>query len=145
MNDYPRLSVLFAIPLFALDRIPPLSGFWPKLSLFGASYQMDSIPMLVVFIFASLITLIIIAKVWNSIFAKEARKTEKLKQLKYYDQFSFKEKAAMIVPIVILVVVILYYSIFAEHIQLLAERIGSEVMNPETYVESVFELKEGTP
>jgi multicomponent Na+:H+ antiporter subunit D len=145
MNDYPRLSVLFAIPLFALVGIPPLSGFWPKLSLFGASYQMDSIPMLVVFIFASLITLIIIAKVWNSIFAKEARKTEKLKQLKYYDQFSFKEKAAMIVPIVILVVVILYYSIFAEHIQLLAERIGSEVMNPETYVESVFELKEGTP
>lgn len=145
MNDYPRLSVLFAIPLFALIGIPPLSGFWPKLSLFGASYQMNSIPMLIVFIFASLITLIIIAKVWNGTFAKEARKTEKLKKLKYYDQFSFKEKAAMIIPIMILVCVILYYSVFAEHMQLLSERIGSELMNPNQYIEAVLQTKEGTP
>ena len=106
---------------------------------------MNSIPMLIVFIFASLITLIIIAKVWNGTFAKEARKTEKLKKLKYYDQFSFKEKAAMIIPIMILVCVILYYSVFAEHMQLLSERIGSELMNPNQYIEAVLQTKEGTP
>lgn len=144
MNDYPRISLLFAIPLFALVGIPPLSGFWPKLSLFGASYEVGSIAMLVVFIFASLITLIIIAKVWNSTFAKNARKTEKLEKLKYFDQFNFREKAAMIVPIMILVSVILYYSIFAEHMQMIAERIGNELMNPGRYVESVLQLKEGT-
>ncbi len=145
MNNYPRLSVLFAIPLFALVGIPPLSGFWPKLSLFGASYQMNAIPMLIVFIFASLITLVIIAKIWNSIFAKEARKTDKLEKLKYFKEFNFKEKASMIVPILVLVLVILYYSIFAEHIQLVAERIGSELMHPGQYVESVIQPKEGTP
>lgn len=145
MNDYPRLSVLFAIPLFALVGIPPLSGFWPKLSLFGASYETQSIAMLIVFIFASLITLIIIAKVWNSTFAKSARKTEKLEKLKYYDQFNVKEKAAMIVPIVLLIIVILYYSLFAEHIQLIAERIGYEIMHPQGYVEAVFEHKSETP
>tara|TARA_B100000508_G_C11465884_1_gene282562 strand:- start:49130 stop:50653 length:1524 start_codon:yes stop_codon:yes gene_type:complete len=142
MNDYPRLSLLFAIPLFALVGIPPLSGFWPKLSLFGASYQMNSIFMLVVFIFASLITLIIIAKVWNNVFAKNARKTEKLEKLKYYDQFDLREKSAMIIPILMLVCVILYYSIFAEHIQLVAERIGNELMNSDQYVEAVFNLKD---
>ena len=145
MNDYPKLSVLFAIHLFALVGIPPLSGFWPKLSLFGASYQMNSIPMLIVFIFASLITLVIIAKVWNSVFAKEARKTDHLEKLKYFKQFNFKEKAAMIIPIMVLVCVILYYSVFAEHIQLVSERIGSELMHPDQYVESVLQPKEGTP
>ena len=143
MDDYPRISLLFAIPLFALVGIPPLSGFWPKLSLFGASYEVGSIAMLIVFIFASLITLIIIAKVWNNIFAKNARKTEKLEKLKYFDQFNFREKYAMIFPIMILVSVILYYSVFAEHILLIAERIGSELMNPGQYVNSVLKLKEG--
>src|SRR5690606_29168570 len=30
---YPLLSLLMAIPLFSVAGIPPLSGFWPKLSL----------------------------------------------------------------------------------------------------------------
>jgi multicomponent Na+:H+ antiporter subunit D len=141
MNNYPRLSVLFAIPLFALIGIPPLSGFWPKLSLFGAAFETDSLFMLIVFIFASLITLIIIVKLWNNVFAKNAREKEELTKLTYYDEFSLKEKSTMIVPILFLVVMILYFSFFAEHIQVIAERISFEIMHPQQYIDKVLSIK----
>ncbi|PKR80514.1 Na+/H+ antiporter subunit D [Brumimicrobium salinarum] len=144
MNNYPRLSLLFAIPLFALVGIPPLSGFWPKVSLFSASYEQGAIFMLIVFIFASLITLVIIAKVWNKTFSKNPTTLPRQKNLRYFDQFSIREKAAFIVPIAMLVGVTLYYSFFAEHFQLIATRIGEELMNSEHYYNAVFKTKEVT-
>ncbi len=144
MDNYPRLSLLFAIPLFALVGVPPLSGFWPKVSLFSASYSEGEIAMLVMFIFASLITLVIIAKVWNSTFSKKENKLEKRASFKYFTDFSFAEKAAYIVPIILLVGVTLYYSLFAEHFQVVAERIGNELMNTEQYYNAVFGIKEET-
>src|SRR5690554_7640068 len=59
--------------------------------------------MLIMFIFASLITLVIIAKVWNNTFSKNKLPAERRKGFKYFDEFSFSEKAAYIVPILLLV------------------------------------------
>ncbi|WP_299203590.1 complex I subunit 5 family protein [Brumimicrobium sp.] len=144
MDNYPRLSFLFAIPMFALVGVPPLSGFWPKVSLFMASYTQGEMFLLIMFIFASLITLVIIAKIWNSTFSKKPVEREKRKAFKYFEKFSFAEKAAYIVPIIILVGVTLYYSFFAEHFQVISERIGKELMNTEHYYNAVFGIKEET-
>lgn len=144
MDNYPRLSVLFAIPLFALVGIPPLSGFWPKISLFSASYSAGEIGLLVMFIFASLITLIIVAKIWNKTFSKNENRIERRASFKYFKDFSWAEKAAYVLPIVLLIGVTLYYSFFAEHFQVVAERIGYELMNTEQYYNAVFGIKEVT-
>ena len=144
MNNYPRLSFLFAIPLFALVGIPPLSGFWPKIHLFIASYTSNNIFMLICFIFASLITLIIIARVWNATFAKDARIITRLKELKYYDQFTTREKSAFVIPILILVGGTLYFSFFTEHFQLIAERISHELSHPKEYYDAVFKVTEAS-
>src|SRR5690554_5195768 len=144
MDNYPRLSFLFVIPMFALVGVPPLSGFWPKVSLFMASYTQGEMFLLIMFIFASLITLVIIAKIWNSTFSKKPVEREKRKAFKYFEKFSFAEKAAYIVPIIILVGVTLYYSFFAEHFQVISERIGKELMNTEHYYNAVFGIKEET-
>ncbi|RFC54020.1 complex I subunit 5 family protein [Brumimicrobium aurantiacum] len=144
MDNYPKLSFLFAIPLFALVGIPPLSGFWPKISLFSASYTANEIAMLVMFIFASLITLIIIAKVWNNVFSQNPESIETKSSFKYFKDFNFAEKAAYVVPVVLLVGVTLYYSFFAEHFQLIATRIGEELMNTEHYYNAVFNINEKT-
>ncbi|MEX1192933.1 MAG: proton-conducting transporter membrane subunit [Brumimicrobium sp.] len=141
MNNYPKLSMLFAISLFALVGIPPLSGFWPKISLFGASYQTGQISLLIAFIFASFITLFIIAKIWNQVFSKYASEIDTLNKLKYFHQFNKKEKVAMVIPVIILSCITLYYGFFAEHIQILSERISNELMHPEKYYEAVFNIK----
>ena len=144
MNNYPKLALLFAIPLFALVGIPPLSGFWPKISLFGASYETGNIGLLVAFIFASFITLFIIAKIWNQVFAKHASERNDLVKLKYFNQFTKREKTALIFPIVFLALITLYYGFFADHIQVLSERISYELMHPNEYFEAVFNIKNDT-
>src|SRR5690554_3103461 len=142
MDQYPRLSFLFAIPLFALVGVPPLSGFWPKVSLFSAAYTRGEFFMLIMFIFASLITLIIIARVWNNIFSKRNIERKERVDMKYFNQFSLWQKISYIVPIILLVCVTLYYSFFAEHFQMVAKRISEELMNTEHYYNAVFGIKE---
>lgn len=142
MDQYPRLSFLFAIPLFALVGVPPLSGFWPKVSLFSAAYTRGEFFMLIMFIFASLITLIIIARVWNNIFSKRNIERKERVDMKYFNQFSLLQKISYIVPIILLVCVTLYYSFFAEHFQMVAKRISEELMNTEHYYNAVFGIKE---
>lgn len=138
MDEYPKLSLLFAIPLFALVGVPPLSGFWPKVSLFSASYDTKDIVLLLFFIFASLITLIIVAKIWNNVFSKNKKevKVEKdfilFKDLKPSGRFNF------VFPVILLVAVTLYYSFFAESFLMTAERISYELMNTENYYNAVF-------
>src|SRR5690554_3423559 len=141
IDNYPRLSFLFAIPLFALVGVPPLSGFWPKVSLFSAAYTKGEIFMLIMFIFASLITLVIIAKVWNNVFSKKELDNKERIDMKYFHQFNILQKISYLVPIIILVSVTLYYSFFAEHFQMVAERISEELMNTEHYYNAVFGIK----
>lgn len=143
MDNYPRLSFLFLIPMLALVGVPPLSGFWPKVSLFTASYTQGEMFMLIMFIFASLITLVIIAKIWNSTFSKKKVDVERRPRFKYFEEFSLAEKTAYVLPIVLLVGFTLYYSFFAEHFQMIAARIGEELMNTEHYYNAVFGIKEG--
>ncbi|MDX1651812.1 MAG: proton-conducting transporter membrane subunit [Brumimicrobium sp.] len=138
MNNYPKLSLLFLIPLFALIGIPPLSGFWPKISLFGASMETGNLIMTLMFIFASFITLLIIARIWNQVFSKYKSTEATLDKLKYFRQFTKMEKTALVLPVIILTGVTLYFSFFAEHMQILSDRISHELMNPSIYYEAVF-------
>lgn len=140
MDSHPKLSLLFAIPLFAVVGVPPLSGFWPKVSLFFASYVNGNVFMTILFIFASLITLVIVAKIWNAVFSKKYEKIERDDSFRYFNEFNFKEKLSYILPIIILVGVTLYYSFFAENFQVAADRIANELISTEQYYNAVFKL-----
>lgn len=141
LNSYPKLAVLFAIPLFSLVGIPPLSGFWPKISLFGASIETENYWMLGMLIFGSFMTLVIIAKVWTQVFSKSLPKQPKLKEFKYFSDFSRKAQITLIFPIILLSIVSLYIGFSAETIQVLVERIAFELSNTRTYIETVILVK----
>lgn len=141
LNSYPKLVVLFAIPLFSLVGIPPLSGFWPKISLFGASIETENYWMLGMLIFGSFMTLVIIAKVWTQVFSKSLPKQPKLKEFKYFSDFSRKAQITLIFPIILLSIVSLYIGFSAETIQVLVERIAFELSNTRTYIETVILVK----
>lgn len=141
LNSHPKLAVLFAIPLFSLVGIPPLSGFWPKISLFGASIETGNYWMLGMLIFGSFMTLVIIAKVWTQVFSKSLPKHPKLKEFKYFSDFSRKAQITLIFPIILLSIVSLYIGFSAETIQVLVERIAFELSNTRTYIETVILVK----
>lgn len=138
MDNYPKLAILFAIPLFSLVGIPPLSGFWPKLSLFGASINTESYGILFFLIFGSFMTLVVIARIWINVFSKSAPKREPLKNFYYYSQFSRRARITLLSAIGVLAIVSLYIGFAAETIQTLVERIVGELIHTETYIERVL-------
>ena len=139
LNTYPKLAVLIAIPLFSLVGIPPLSGFWPKLSLFQASFASENYLLLGFMIFASFITLVIIARLWNNVVSKPVDNAPVVStKFRYFQTFSRYEKSAMITPIVFLSAVSLYIGFGAEHIHTIVSKIGYELMHTEGYYDAVF-------
>lgn len=139
-EKHPKLSLLMLIPLFSLVGIPPLSGFWPKISLFTAGFVTENYILVGFMIFASFITLFIIARLWSEVFWKSGDEIVKKPNFKGYFEMKFKERFSLIFSIGILAFVTLYIGFGAEHIQLLSNRIASELMNTEGYIEAVLKL-----
>lgn len=136
--DYPKLSLLFAIPLFSLVGIPPLSGFWPKLSLISAGFDAGNYWIVAAILLASFLTLFVVVRFWSEVFWKTGEKLPKKLGFQYFNKLKYTRKLRMVAPVVFLSVLTLYVGFGAEHIQELANRIAYELMNPEGYINIVL-------
>ncbi len=138
-NEFPKLTLLFMVPLLSLVGIPPLSGFWPKISLIGASISENHYFTIGAIVFASLITLFIVARFIAEVFWKfgDFLKTPDTK-LKLYENFTIGHKFQLLMPIVLLAFVSLYIGFGAQHIQVLSETIAKQLVNPSEYINTVL-------
>ena len=134
----PKLSLLIFIPLFSLVGIPPLSGFWPKISLIGEGFKTQNYWTVAAIVFASFITLVIIAKLWAEVFWKDAKEIPEKPKFEYFSDISKARKTEFILPIVFLSLISLYIGFGAEHIQVLSSRIANELMNSQQYIDTVL-------
>ncbi len=136
-KDYPKLTIVIAIAMFSLVGIPPLSGFWPKIQFFGESLRTEHYVLLVTFIFASFVTLYVMAKMWSEVFWKESPKplTEEIDR---FAQLTFLRKVALIAPVTALSFVSLYLGLNAGYFYEIAEKTAVELMNPQLYIEAVL-------
>jgi multicomponent Na+:H+ antiporter subunit D len=137
-SRHPWLAFLIAIPLFSLVGIPPLSGFWPKVSLFGASFESGSYWVLASLIFGSFLTLFIIAKVWAAVVWKDPVKLGNLGNIALFDQLALRRKVLYILPIALLSLTSLYFAFWAEQVQGLAAGIARDLFDPKAYIETVL-------
>ena len=137
-EKYPKLSLLIAIPFFSLIGIPPLSGFWPKISLILAGLDTHNYIVIGGIIFASLLTLIVIARVWSEVFWKNPVKLPKREHFLYFEDMTNLRKVQFIAPVVFLTLVSLYIGFGAEHIQQISNRIAGELLNHGDYIKAVM-------
>ena len=137
--NYPKMSLLFAIPMFSLVGIPPLSGFWPKLSLIGAGWETGNYLIIAAIIFASFITLVVIVKLWGEVFWKTGEKIQKPRNFPYFQKLTSIKKTQMIAPIIFLSIVTLYIGFGAENIQRLSSRIAFELLDNREYINAVLQ------
>jgi multicomponent Na+:H+ antiporter subunit D len=72
LNRTPWLAILFLVPALSLAGLPPLSGFWAKLAIIKAGFEARQYALTVVAIFAGLLTLVSMLKIWNEAFWKPA-------------------------------------------------------------------------
>jgi multicomponent Na+:H+ antiporter subunit D len=139
-KDYPKLSLVFAVALFSLVGIPPLSGFWPKILFFGESLKAEEYILLAGFIIASFVTLFVIARMWSEVFWKESPKPID-KEHDHFAQLSFSGKFALVAPVAVLSFVSLYIGFNAESVFEIASKTAYELMNPSAYINAVLNNK----
>lgn len=137
-HNYPWLSLLMIIPLFSVVGIPPLSGFWPKVSLITAGFTANHFWAVGGILLGTFFTLYVIAKFWADVFWKKSASTRLEENHLYFDDMQPGYKRGMLAPIVILGFISLYIGFGAGQIQLIAERIGSELTDPQSYIEAVL-------
>ncbi len=67
----PAISLMFLLPALSLAGLPPLSGFFAKLALIIAGFELRQYLVIGVGLFVSFFTLYSMTKVWNEAFWKE--------------------------------------------------------------------------
>jgi len=137
-NHYPKLTLLFALSLFSLIGIPPLSGFWPKVSLILGGIAANNYLAVGFILFGSFITLVVIGKLWLQVFWKPAVNLEKHTKVTYFDNLHISKKVGILFPVVMLTLVTLYIGFGAENVNTLALRIAWEMMNVQQYIDTVI-------
>lgn len=135
-KEYPKISLLIAIVLFSLVGIPPLSGFWPKVYLFEASFDTGQYFFAAALIIGSLATLYVIARLWAEVFWKDVPPGITLDDK--FGPFPLYKKVLLVLPIGILATVTLYIGLNAEAIIQVAERISNELLDNSSYVKAVL-------
>ncbi len=67
----PAISMMFLLPALSLAGLPPLSGFFAKLALISAGFQLRQYLIVAVGLVVSFFTLYSMTKVWNEVFWKQ--------------------------------------------------------------------------
>lgn len=134
--QYPKISLLFAIVLFSLVGIPPLSGFWPKIYLFKDAFQLGKYAFAGALIIGSFITLYVIAKMWAQVFWKDAPEAAIIED-KFADMVGYK-KTMLLLPVIILASASLYIGFNAQAIIQLADQISTQLLDTSPYINAVL-------
>lgn len=137
-DHYPKLSFLMLISLVSMIGIPPFSGFWPKISLLLASFELKQYIVMGAIIFGSLLTLIVLARFWSEVFWKKDQNLRKRESFPYFKDLKTVRKTQLVAPVIFLTLVTLYIGFGAESIGQLTQQISDNLMNPEHYIEAVM-------
>ncbi|MBK9119219.1 MAG: Na+/H+ antiporter subunit D [Phycisphaerales bacterium] len=131
----PWLAVLFLIPAFSLAGVPPLSGFWAKLAVLQAGLQAEAYWAVFAALFAGLLTLLSMVKIWNEAFWKVApeRTTDSVPHLPP----SRRRLTLLVVPSILLAALTLFIGVYPQGLFRLAERAAEQMLNPTEYITAV--------
>ena len=139
----PGLAVLFGIAAMSLAGIPPFSGFLAKLALIEAGLEIDHLPIVMVALAVSLLTLYSMLKIWNGAFWKPLptdleRFGAGAAEVTPERVIGTPVALAMVAPIVFLVACSLGLAVAAGPVFELVEAAAVQLMEPVGYIEAVL-------
>jgi multicomponent Na+:H+ antiporter subunit D len=137
----PLLAVLFIAPAMSLAGLPPLSGFFAKLSLLQAGLADDQYWLVGMALFVSLLTLYSMTKIWTLGFWKPDPADQAAETTGSSPAIPVTGKshwAAWYLPMVLLALVTLMIGFGAGQFFPVALEAGQELFNPSAYIEAVF-------
>ncbi len=125
----PQLAMLFFIAALSLAGLPPLSGFWAKLTVVQASFNAAQWPLAAAALGTGLLTLLSMMKIWNEVFwkAPPLEPAEPPRAL----------PATRRGPIIGLVVLIVAVGLWPGPLLDLAGRAAEQLLTRQTYIDAV--------
>ncbi len=132
-KERPGLSILFIVSAMSLAGVPPLSGFFAKLTLIIAGLRTESWLMVVTALGVSLLTLYSMTKIWTYVFWKPAPKP-----LPDLDPMPPGRWLAFLSPMIAFTLITVAIGIFAGPVFDYADRAAGQLMNPEGYISAVL-------
>lgn len=130
MRSHALLSICFLVPALSLAGVPPLSGFFAKLSLVQAGLDSGNYEVVAVALAVGFLTLFSMAKIWNEVFAKQAPEPAA--------DVSQGVPLLQMLPVVSLAVLTIGIGLFAGPILDLSLRASEQMLDSREYVTAVL-------
>jgi multicomponent Na+:H+ antiporter subunit D len=134
-SSNPGLAILFLVPALSLAGLPPLSGFFAKLTIVQAGLQAEQYLLVATALVVGLLTLFSMTKIWAEVFWKQAPAGPNGAQA------DAKSGAAwlLVAPIIFLAAITITIGLAVEPVYLLASRAAEQLMDPTEYISRVLE------
>ena len=132
-KERPGLSILFLVSAMSLAGVPPLSGFFAKLTLIIAGLQKEAWLIVAVALAVSLLTLYSMTKIWAYAFWKPAPN-----ELPDLDPMAPAAWAAFLSPMIGFTVITIAIGIFAGPVFDYAQDAAGQLMDPSGYIHAVL-------
>jgi multicomponent Na+:H+ antiporter subunit D len=132
-KERPGLSILFIISAMSLAGLPPLSGFFAKVTLIIAGLRAESWLIVGVALGVSLLTLYSMTKIWAYAFWKPAPAP-----LPDLDPMSKGKWFIFLLPMIGFTIIIIALGVFAGPVFDYAEAAAGQLMNPQGYIHAVL-------
>jgi multicomponent Na+:H+ antiporter subunit D len=132
-KERPGLSILFIISAMSLAGVPPLSGFFAKITLIIAGIQTESWIIVTVALGVSLLTLYSMTKIWAYVFWKPA--PEPLPDL---NPMSKPCWFIFLLPMIGYTAITIAMGVFAGPVFDYASEAAAQLMNPQLYIDAVL-------
>jgi multicomponent Na+:H+ antiporter subunit D len=126
---YPGVALLFIVPAMSLAGIPPLSGFFAKLTLIQAGLGAERYAIAAVALFTGLLTLMSMTKIWSEVFWKSPPEGAAAKAV---------TAGLSLAPVVLLVAVTILISLGAGPVFMLSTEAAMQLLEPEPYIRAVL-------
>jgi multicomponent Na+:H+ antiporter subunit D len=137
-KGFPLLALLFLLPALSLGGIPPLSGFWAKLSLVRAALEAGQYWIVLAALSVSLLTLFSMLKIWNEAFWKDSPRLSGEETMAVARAIPRDTLANLVIPLAVLVVFVVGIGLLAGPVMSLAFEAAEQLMTPELYIQAVL-------
>jgi len=127
------LAVLFLIPALSLAGLPPLSGFWAKLTIIQAGVEQSRFVIVAIALGVSMLTLYSMIKIWNEVFWKA--KPDHVTETNHTSRWNW---FFYISPIIVLALFTLTIGLVAEPFFQLSQQAAAQLLNPTQYIQTVL-------
>ena len=134
----PWLCVLFLIPALSLAGMPPLSGFFAKLTLVQAGLESKSYLLVATALAVGLLTLFSMIKIWAEAFWKEAPGILQATPATTSGSARRASCLLLILPIALLALITILIGLAAEPLYVVASRAAGQLVDPAEYIQAVL-------